>query len=60
MRNEALLPQNPTANLPFITTKVRFSFFNPMLLIQNPTPARLAGEKSLRVIRECHTFTASS
>ena len=60
MRNEALLPQNPTANLPFITTKVRFSFLNPMLLILNPTPARLADDKSLRVIKECNTFAPSS
>ena len=31
-----------------------------MLLIQNPTPARLADEKGLRVIRECCNFAAST
>ena len=41
-------------------TKVRFSRLYPMLLIQNLTPARLADEKSLRVIKECNTFAASS
>ena len=31
-----------------------------MLLIQNPTPARLADDKSLRVIKECNTFASRS
>ena len=53
---------SPVCLCPCIFRGQRYGFpaYIQCLFIQNPTPARLADEKSLRVIRECHTFATSS
>jgi hypothetical protein len=50
----------PSISWRWLGAKVRLSRLYPMLLKQNPTPARLADEKGLRVIRECCNFATSS